>query len=206
MIRAQPCWLRVVEDGKVRRRAPDFAVLYRGRAEIHEVKQDAECWKTEIQSELLAIRDEVERHPSWRYSVSLESALKAEPLRSNTDLLWRALRPIDEIDGDFVHHVTDLLGNQPLDAAELIERIQRSQVSTSKADAWDKMLTIVALGFVHFDVREHLTPASVVWNRDLRPPRERTLPFGTVEAAIAKPDTVDLTPPFCSLALRIGAQ
>lgn len=201
-IRAQPCWLRVVEEGKIRRRAPDFAVMYDSRAEMHEVKQDKECWKTDVRSELLAIRSEVERHPGWRYSISLESVLIAEPLRSNTDLLWRYLKPEDEIDGGLKLRTTEIIDDGPVIAAELIERTRRLDDGPLGSGSWDNLLTMIAGRFIHFDVSELLTLDSIVWNRRSGPPRRRTLPFGTVEEAIVQPAAKVRRAPFCAFHIR----
>lgn len=201
-IRAQPCWLRVMEDGSIHRRAPDFAVMYDGRAELHEVKQDAECWKPEVRSELLAIRDEVERHPRWCYSVSLESVLKAEPLRSNTETLWRALRPEEEVDWDLRLRTGDVLDGGPIAAAELIDRTRRPNAGPGSDGSWSNLLAMVAGRYVHFDVRERLTLDSLVWNLNAGPPRERTLPFGSVNAATTRPVQVRHFEPFCALQIR----
>lgn len=201
-IRAQPCWLRVLEEGSIRRRAPDFAVMYAGRPELHEVKQDAECREPDVRSELLAIRDEVERHPRWRYSVSLESALLAEPLRSNTDTLWRALLPENEVDWDLRLRTGDILDAGPIAAAELIELTRRPDAGPSGDGSWQNLLAMIAGRHFHFDVAESLTPDSLIWSPNSGPPRARTLPFGTVEAAIAAPVPAPRIVPFCSLQIR----
>jgi hypothetical protein len=201
-VRVQPAWLRVPENGRIRRRAPDFAVMIDGRAELHETKLDAECKKPDVQSELLAIRDEVERHPGWRYSVTLESALLAEPLRSNTDLLWRELVPIDEIDLDLHLRTSAVLDAGPMKASELIERTSAQLGSAGDCGSWPNLLAMIAAGIVDFDVEELLTPDSVVWNRHSGPVRSRTLPFGTVNEAIKAP-RVDAAPmTFLSLHVR----
>lgn len=205
-VRAQPCWLRVVEEGKIRRRAPDCAVMYDGRAEMHEVKQDEECWKADVRSELLAVRDEVERHPGWRYSVSLKSVLIAEPLRSNTDLLWRHLKPEDEIDGGLKVRTTEILDDGPVTAAELIEQTRRPDDGPSGSGSWDNLLTMVAGRIIDFDVSERFTLDSIVWNRRSGPPRRRTLPFGTVEEAIVEPAGKVRPAPFCAFHIRGAAR
>lgn len=199
-IRAQPVWLRVLENGRIRRRAPDAAVMHRGRAEIHEIKQDAECWKPDVRSELRAVRDEVERHPGWSYSVSLESALLAEPLCRNTDLLWRELRPEEEIDRDLRLRTLALLNKAPMIASDVVEATRRGDGFAS--GSWQMLLSMIALGIVDFDVSERLTPESVVWTRFSGPQRGRMLPFGTVENAIREP-VVDREPqPFLALQIR----
>lgn len=206
IIRAQPCWLRVVENGRIRRRAPDFAVMHRRQAELHELKQDQECWKPEVRSELLAVRDEVERHRRWLYSVSLESMLTAEPLRSNTDLLWRCLRPGDEIDDYLRLRTGEVLNNGSLTAAELIERTHRADIDACSSGSWNNLLALIAARIVDFDVDQHLTLDSVVWNGRSGPPRKRTLPFGTVDEAIVRP-TKDRSPSsFCALQLRVASR
>lgn len=206
VVRAQPTWLRVLEEGRIRRRAPDFAVLIEGRAELHETKQDAECQKSEIKSELLAIRDEVERHPGWRYSVTLESALMAEPLRSNTDLLWRALVPLEEIGLDLRLRIQAVLDHGPLSAAEVMERAAPPAGRPGAAAPWQDLLAMIAGGLIHFDVREKLTRDSLLWNRNSGPERGRTLPFCTVEEAIRRSSGVPQPAPFCAVKLRGRAQ
>lgn len=203
-VRAQPVWLRVVEDGRVRRRAPDAAIMYRGQAEIHEVKQDAECWQPEVRSELLAIHAEVDRHPGWVYRVALESSLLAEPLRSNTDLLWRELRPEDEIDRRLRFRTTTLLNEKPLVAAELIEATRHKDVVSS--GTWQKLLSMIAIGMVDFDVSRSLTTDTIVWNRNSGPPRKRTLPASTVHAAIARPTVAVVRQPFLGLQIRSASR
>lgn len=183
-IRAQPSWLRVPEGGRVRKRAPDFAVMIDGCAELHEIKQDVECWKADVQSELSAVRDEIERHAGWRYSVTLESALLAEPLRSNTDLLWREFIPCDEIDLDLRLRTSAMLDHGPLTASELINRTATAFDNSREQGSWPNLLAMIAAGIVDFDVGEPLTLDSVVWNQNSGPARARTLPFGSVEKAI----------------------
>ena len=203
-VRAQPVWLRVVEDGRIRRRAPDAAIMYRGRAEIHEVKQDAECWRPDVRSELLAVRAEVERHPGWAYRVSLESALLAEPLRSNTDLLWRELRPEEEVDRRLRLRTTALLNEGALVAAELIEATLDEDLAASAT--WQRLLSMIAIGMVDFDVCQLLTPETVVWNRNSGPPRERMLPAGTAHAAIARPTVAAVQQTFLGLQIRSASR
>ncbi len=201
-VRAQPTWLRVPEDSRIRRRAPDFAVMIDGRAELHETKQDAECRKPDVQSELLAIRDEVERHPGWRYSVTLESALLAEPLRSNTDMLWRELVPYDEIDLDLRLRTSAILDDGALTASELIARTAVPGDGPRARGSWPDLLAMIAAGIVDFDVAELLTLDSVVWNRNSGPVRARTLPFVTVDEAIKAPRADAAPMPFLNLHVR----
>lgn len=197
-LRAQPCWLRVVEDGRIRRRAPDFAAMYRSEPELHEVKQNAECWKLEVASELFAVRAEVERHPHWRYSVSLESDLLAEPLRSNTDLLWRYLRPDNQVDDELQQRVAEVLGDGACCGYVALERIARRGGHVT----WQDLLTLIAGRHIDFDVDVSLSVEATLWNRHSGPPRKRTLPFGTVERATTPPITDDRPPAFMSLGLR----
>jgi hypothetical protein len=202
MVRAQPVWLRVMEEGRLRRRAPDFAVLISGHAELHEIKQDAECLKRDVQSELLAIRDEVERCGDWRYSVTLESALLAEPLCSNTDLLWRALVPGDEIDLDLRLRALAILDGGPMSVAELIERTTTPRDGRNACGSWNGVLAMIANRLIDFDVNEPLSFDSLIWNANSGPPRQRMLPFGAVEDAI-RPRPVDAAArEFCGLQIR----
>lgn len=204
LVRAQPAWLRVWEETKIRRRAPDFAVLIDGRAELHEVKQDAECLKAEVASELLAVRDEVERHPGWYYSVTLQSALVREPLCSNTDLLWREFGPPDEIDIEVRLRTLAALDDRPLTAAELIEQVGRSSKRSCDLLSWPDILAMIAARLIHFDVDTPLTMESSLWTEHSGPARKRTLPFGSVGDAITPPKQHELFEPFCSLAIRRG--
>jgi hypothetical protein len=197
-LRSQPCWLRVIEAGRVRRRAPDFAVMYRGLPEIHEVKQDAECRKPEVASELMAIRAEVERHVPWRYCVSLESALLVEPLASNTDLLWRHLRPEHQIDYELAQRVGEVVSEDVVPARVVLEGVRARGGSAT----WQDLLALIAGRLVDFDVTVPLTCDSLLWNRFSGPPRCRTLPFGTVDAAIIKPLRPRRVQPFVSVQLR----
>lgn len=201
-IRAQPTWLRVLEDGRMRRRAPDFAVIYSGRAELHEVKQDRECWKPDVRSELLSIRDEVERHPGWRYSVALESALVAEPLRSNTDLLWRALRPENELDEELTLRTGEILDEGPVRAHELIENTSSFGGRPNASASWENLLAMIAAKMLQFDVIKPLTLDSLIWNGRSGPPRRRTLPFCTVDRAISERIGSARAAPFCAITLR----
>lgn len=202
IVRAQPVWLRVIEDGRVRGRAPDAAVMIDGLAELHEIKQDAECWKPDVRMELLAIRDEVERHPGWRYSVTLESALLTEPLRSNTDMLWRELVPEEEIDFDLRLRTLAVLDGGQMTAAELIEKTSANRSCQNACGSWENLLAMIAGRIVDFDTSELLTRDSIVWNRNSGPPRQRTLPFGSVEDAIRVPVADRQSAAFCGLQLR----
>ena len=197
-LRSQPCWLRVVEGGRITRRAPDFAVAYGGRAELHEVKQDAECWEAEVASELLAVSAEVERHAPWRYSVSLESVLLAEPLASNTDLLWRHLRPANQVDYELARRVGEVVSEGVVPARVVLERVGARGGSAT----WQDLLTLIAGRLVDFDVAAPLTPDGLLWNRFSGPPRARTLPFGPAVAAIVAPPPPPRVQPFLSVKLR----
>lgn len=197
-LRSQPCWLRVVEDGRIRRRAPDFAVLHGGLPELHEVKQDADCWKPEVASELLAIRAEVQRHAPWRYGVSLESALLAQPLATNTDLLWRYLRPDHQVDTGLKQIVGEVVSEAVVAAHVVVDRVRARGGSAD----WQDLLTLVAGRHVDFDVSAPLTPDSLLWNRFSGPPRARTLPFAEVERVIVPPPVPKSVQPFASLQLR----
>ncbi len=203
-IRAQPCTLRVPENGRIRRRTPDFAVMYDGEPELVEVKQDEECRDPEVRSELLAIRDEVERQPYWRYNVALESALRAEPLFTNTTLLWRAWVPPEEIELDLWLRTLDAIGDEPIAADDVIRRTCGVSTDTAMAESWDRLLAMIADRRVHYDINEPLTPATVVWTKHSGLKRARTLPFGSVDAAIKLPEfqNVDDFTPFASLPIR----
>lgn len=204
-VRAQPCWLRVVEDGRLRRRAPDFAVLFDSHAELHEVKNDQECWLPEVRSELLSICHEVERHPTWRYSVTLASELKSEPLMSNTALLWRYLRPIDELQSEARLKVAELIGGGPAPGRELAEHLHRAAICSSASDGWFILLSLIAAGIVDFDVRQQLTSETLLWNKYSGPPRERTLPFAHARNAVRPPRDNNELQPFSALRLRRAA-
>jgi hypothetical protein len=197
-LRSQPSWLRVAEHGRIRRRAPDFAVMYDGRAELHEVKQDAECWDPEVASELLAVRTEVERHAHWRYSVSLESALLAEPLASNTDLLWRHLRPEHQLDYELRLRVDEVVSEDVIPAGIVLDRVRRRGMDI----AWQDLLSLIAGRLIDFDVAVPLNLDSLLWNRFSGPARARMLPFGSVESAIAVPPPTRPVRPFLSVQLR----
>lgn len=201
-IRSQPCWLRIVKDNRMQRYAPDFAVMYRGSAEIHEVRYDRDCWDANARAELLAARQEVERHPRWQYSVSLESALIAEPLQSNTNLLWRHFRPEMEIDRDLRLRTGEVLDAGQIRAADLIERTRLTGDHRGLSGSWDHVLAMIASGYIDFDVDEFLTLDSLVWNCRSGPPRKRTLPFGAVEKAIVPSVRETRSTPFCGLVIR----
>lgn len=201
-VRAQPVRLKVLEDGRVRQRIPDAANLIDGHAELHEIKQDAECWKPEVRCELLAIRDTVERYSGWHYRVTVESALLAEPLRSNTDMLWRELVPHDEIDFDLRMRTLSILDEKPITAAEVIEKTCESQCRPNACGSWNNLLAMIACRMVDYDTDELLTPDSMVWSPNAGPPRKRILPFGSVEDAIRLP-VVNVNPAvFCGVQLR----
>jgi hypothetical protein len=197
-LRAQPCWLRVAEHGRIRMRAPDFAVMYRGRAEMHEVKQDAECWEPAVASELLAVCAEVERHPPWRYGVSLESSLLAEPLASNTDLLWRYLRPDYQLDYEIAQRVGEVVSENVSPAHVVLDMV----CARGGCATWQDLLTLIAGRLVDFDVAVPLTSDSLLWNRFSGPPRVRTLPFQSVEQVIVPPAAPRIIQPFLSHQIR----
>lgn len=201
-VRAQPTWLRVSEEGRCRRRAPDFAVMIDGQAELHETKQDKECLGAAVQSELLAIDAEVRRHPGWRYCVTLESTLEREPLRSNTDILWRQLVPSSELDLDLRLRTLAILDDGAITGAELIERTSRGSGRSSAPGSWQDLLAMVAGGVVDFDVDQLLTPDSMFWNANSGPPRKRTLPFLSVDEAIRTSRVTPAPVPFCGIELR----
>jgi hypothetical protein len=201
-VRAQPCWLSVVEHGKLRRRAPDFAVMYQGQAELHEVKPDDEYKKPEIMSELLAVNEEVERHPAWYYSISLESSLFSEPLRHNTDTLWRALRPYYEIDTELLLAARELLGRKPTTGNTAIRQLSSINNRIQAKATWDNLLSIIAASEIHFHVAERLTPDSSLWIEKSGPKRLRTLPFQKVSAATHSNATKIPIKTFCSVELR----
>lgn len=206
VVRSQPTWLRVVQNGRVRRRAPDFAVKIDGHAELHETKQDKECGEAVVQAELLAIEDEVRRHPGWRYSVTLESTLQREPLRSNTDMLWRELVPTSELDLDLRLRTLSILDDGAITGAELIERTSRGLGLSNAPGLWQSLLAMVAAGVVDFDVDQLLTPDSLFWNGNSGPPRKRTLPFLSVDDAIRSSQATAGPIPFCSVKLRSAPQ
>jgi hypothetical protein len=204
VVRSQPTWLRVIENGRVRRRAPDFAVRIDGHAELHETKQDKECGDPAVQSELLAIDAEVRRHPGWRYSVTLENTLHCEPLRSNTDMLWRELVPTSELDLDLRLRTLSILDDGAVTGTELIEKTSRGRRLSNEPGSWQSLLAMVAAGVVDFDVDELLTPESLFWNGNSGPPRKRTLPFLSVDDAIRSSRATPRRTPFCSIKLRSG--
>lgn len=176
VVRMQPTPLRVLIDGRWSRRVPDAAVMVGGRAEIHEVKEEAEYARSHVRRGLLAIRDEVERHREWHYSVTLDRALNEPVLRANTDTLWRCLG--DEYHLDLEQRTRELLDDAPMTMAEVIERTSGDPGdSPMNQGSWENLCAMIADGFVHYDVHTLLTPESLVWTTCSGPMRGRTLPF-----------------------------
>lgn len=175
MVRAQPCTLRVPMDGCISRQTPDAAVFVGGRAEIHEIKEAVEFARPHVRAELLHVRDEIERRGRWRYSVTLDTDLRAEPLLGNVLQLWRCL-------GDEYEHRLEMLTRELLDEGALpirqVIRTVRTDDGLSHRDvSWEAMLSMICDGVIDYDVTQPLTLDSLVWTRFSGPPRGRILPF-----------------------------
>lgn len=203
IVLAQPTPLRVLVDRKWSRRVPDFAVMVDGRAEIHEVKEDAEYARPDVRRALLAIRDEVERHPGWHYSVTLDRLLHDAILEANTHILWRCLG--DEYQLDLEQRTRELLDEQPIVARELLDRTAGdADDSPMNRGSWENLCAMIADGIVHFDVQRRLTLDSVVWTLGSGPMRERTLPLHRPQLDDPVP-IVSRVPAFNGLPLRFAS-
>jgi hypothetical protein len=105
-------------------------------------------------------------------------------------MLWRALVPVDEIDLDLRLRTLAILDDGATSVAELLERTAISQEGRTTCGSWNGVLAMIANRLIDFDVKEALSLDSLIWNANSGPPRQRTLPFGTVEDAI-RPRPVD---------------
>ena len=199
-VRAQPCTLLVAIGGRLSRQTPDAAVMVDGRAELHEVKEAVEFAKADVKAELLEVRDEVERHGRWHYSVTLDTDLRTEPLLTNTDLLWRAHG--DEYDQGLEMRTRELLDDVPLAIGEVLDRLR---VVVDHADVgltWESLLSMICDGVIDYDVNKKITCDSLVWTTFSGPARLRTLPFRRPlrrSGAAATPPTAT---PFLGMAMR----
>lgn len=203
VVRMQPAKLRVLVEGRWSQRTPDAAVIVGGRAEIHEIKEDAEYARADVRSALRSIRDEIERHRGWHYSVTLDRILNEPVLKANTNTLWRCLG--DEYHLDLEQRTRELLDDGPVTAAEAIERTAGDpDGSPMNRGSWENLCAMIADGFVHYDIRSLLTRDSLVWTAFSGPMRERTLPFHRPHAD----DPMPVAPPvpaFVGLRLRIAS-
>jgi hypothetical protein len=98
----QPCEIRYMQDGVVRRHFPDILVEINGSKELWEVKSESEALRTEIASrtELLT-----EYLPMWGYTyrVVLGHHLARQPNLRNADRLLRFGRdPVTEYEQEFI--------------------------------------------------------------------------------------------------------
>jgi hypothetical protein len=198
-VRAQPCTLRVPMFGRISRQTPDAAVIVGGQAEIHEIKEAAEFARTDVRAELLEVRDEIERRGRWRYSVTLDTDLRTQPLLHNVGQLWRCL-------GDEYSHRVEVLTRELLDEAPLpirrVIRTVRTDASLSAHDmSWEAMLSMICDGVIDYDVTQPLTLDSLVWTRFSGPPRARILPFRRPLRDGEAP-RVPISRPFLGMTLR----
>jgi hypothetical protein len=141
---------------------------------------------------------EVERHDGWRYSVTLDTMLKTEPLRGNTDLLWRCLG--DETTADLRMRTRELLEEAPRPAADVIEATRREDASIPDSGSWENLLSMICDDVIDFDVERPLGPGSLIWTKHSGPSRKRILPF----AAPARSVPVSAPPvPMVYMGLRL---
>ncbi len=198
-VRAQPCTLRVPMFGRISRQTPDAAVMVDGRAEIHEIKEAVEFAKPNVRAELLEVRDEIERRGRWRYSVTLDTDLRAQPLFHNVTQLWRCLG--DEY-GHRVEMLTrELLDDGPLSIRRVIRTVRTDEALSPQDMSWEAILSMICDGVIDYDVTQPITINSLIWTSASGPPRARILPFHRPlrenEAPLAKP--ID---PFLAVTLR----
>ena len=199
VVRAQPCTLRVPMFGRISRQTPDAAVMVAGRAEIHEIKEAAEFAKPTVRAELLEVRDEIERRGRWRYSVTLDADLRAQPMLGNVLQLWRCLG--DEYEHRFEMMVRELLDETPLSIRRVIRSVRTDYGLSYRDVSWGAMLSMICDGVIDYDVTQALTLDSLVWTSFSGPPRGRILPFRRpLRANEAKPSPV--SHPFLGMTLR----
>lgn len=182
LVRAQPCRLRVPIGGRMSLRVPDFAVLTAAGAEIHETKHEDDYADPGLRSELVEIGKEVERHEGWRYSVTLNSMLLQEPLRGNTDMLWRCLADATSV--DLRMRTRELLEEIPRPAADIIEATRRGDVRACDSGSWENLLSMICDGVVDYDPTLPLTENSMIWTDKSGPPRQRILPFASPQLSL----------------------
>lgn len=154
-IYAQPMMFNVTVCGRLRSYVPDFAVVYGGRTEIHEVIPDDKA----LDREVLELTRAAARHVSLRggvYSVALESELKTQPVFGNLRDLWRNLHTRAP-----AHTCTAVLdcaqSGGPMTVAKLAEAAWR----------WDatpqRVLAMAAQRHLRLDLNRPVNRDSLVW-------------------------------------------
>lgn len=180
LVRAQPCPVHVMIEGRRSRRVPDFAVIVDGAAEIHEVKEVAQIAEPGILPALHKVRKEVERHPGWSYSLTTDMALWAEPLATNVTTLWR--RFAEEYQPELKIRTLSVVGDRAMTAKDVVDRTAGTDDMPDTArSSWERLLSMIADGVLDFDPDHVLTVDSLIWAPRLERPRPRMLPFASPE-------------------------
>lgn len=173
----QPIKLRMDIEGRRSHRWPDFVVIYEGRGEIHEVKPDDALKEPSFLEEVRAIARYVDSQ-NWRFSLTTEGELKAEPSCSNVRALWRqCARPVDpqlaldmiRIAGVAALTITDLIGAVGYSVED--DAPDRREVR------YVEVLALLARGRLYHDRDQPLSVEAVVWTGDSGPHPGRLLPF-----------------------------
>jgi hypothetical protein len=173
----QPVKLRITIDGRRSNRWPDFAILYHGRPEIHEVKPD-EAWRDlSFRDETRAIATYVETR-GWRFSLTFESDLKALPRFANVQALWRqCARRVDPV---LAIDMVDVAGEQKISIEDLIDTVggQSTDDQPNLPEVrYAEVLALIAQGRLYHDRDVPLSGRSLVWTGASGSYPDRLLPF-----------------------------
>ncbi len=173
---AQPIKLDISVAGR-RYYVPDFAVVYDGHIEIHEVKPDDKIDDEEV----VEIIKAATRYVSLRggvFSTALESELKAEPVFGNLRDLSRNLHT--RVPVETCTAVLDRAQSAgPTTVAELAEAVRLWDATTKR------VLAMVAQRHLRMDLNRPVNRDSIIWTPESFPYPTRLLPLRVPEVATA---------------------
>lgn len=143
------------EDGTTKTYYPDFLLQTVGGHELLvEVKRSVDLLRPTIKRKLalIALRYAERGRP---YRVITEQEIRREPLHSNLQKLWEAIRAL-EIPGDAHAAVDELNSRQIYTVASLAPLVGNEQM----------VYALIALGRLRTNLEERLTSTSAVWTAE----------------------------------------
>lgn len=128
---AQPTRLTFTHADRIASHFPDYALIRRGAAELHEIKSSSRLERSDTINRLIAAGRHVENWTAWSYFVTGSAHLLEHPSRDHVQDLWRhhrrnyndlQLRAVLDVLGTGEKKIADLLTAMTSMATPLTEQ------------------------------------------------------------------------------------
>lgn len=156
-IAARPTYSSAMIDGSIDGHYPDYAILVAGKAEVHEVKSDDQYDHQDLVRRLAFHCREIEAR-GCVYSVTLRSALLAEPRFGRAARLWPF--STSRISSEQTAAVKMVVQRGPIVVADLMDELRRRLGDA--APARRSVLGMAARGEIVTDLTEPVGVETIV--------------------------------------------